>query len=66
MIKATILATTIYLTPTMHSGGDFGIFGFKYTQKITNAIYFKIRTSMQPETNKNLDTQLKVYMDFDF
>ena len=43
MLTATILATTLYITPVYKSGGQFGTFGMKFTQKVSDGIFFKIR-----------------------
>jgi hypothetical protein len=66
MIKATILATTIWLTPTAKTGGDLGTFGFKYTQKLSDNIYFKVRVEEKSNIKEDPQAKAKVYFDFNF
>lgn len=66
MIKIALLSTTLYLTPTMQNGGDFGVFGIKYTQKITEFIYLKFRCQETNRLNKDPIITARLYADFDF
>lgn len=66
MINALLLASGIYLTPTIQKGGEFGVFGLKYTQKITDRIYFKVRVQAKPLENKDPTVNLRVFGEFDF
>lgn len=63
MIKIAILATTLYLTPIIK---DKGYFGLKYTQRITNSIYFKIRYQDINIATEERDPKVKAYLEFDF
>ena len=66
MLTATILATTLYITPVYKSGGQFGTFGMKFTQKVSDGIFFKIRVFNKPIQNKDDVYTIKTYMEFDF
>lgn len=66
MLTATLLATTLYIKPVINKGGDYGIFGLKFTQKISDGIYFKVRTSVKPKDNEQPEYKIKAYFDFDF
>jgi hypothetical protein len=61
-----LLSTTLYLTPIAKSGGEFGTFGLKYTQKLSENVYFKIRYSDYGLLEEKRDPKIKVYFDFDF
>ena len=66
MIKATILASTLYLTPTITQNGSGEIFGIKFTQKITSSLYLKVRTYMTNKQNSDPIYSIKAYLEKDF
>jgi len=66
VLSSLLLASGIYLAPTIQKGGDFGVFGVKYTQKITDQIYFKVRVQTKPIENKDPIVKLRAFCEFDF
>lgn len=66
MLKIAILSTTLYLTPVAKKGGELGTFGIKYTQKITESIYFKIRYEDTNVMDKERNPKIRSYLEFDF
>lgn len=66
MIKIALLSTTLYLTPVSKAGGEYGVFGFKYTQKLNECLYFKVRYEDRSFLDQDRNPKLKVYLDVDF
>jgi len=66
MLKIALLSTTLYLTPVVKKGGELGTFGFKYTQKITEGIYFKVRYEDSNLMDKERNPKIRSYLEFDF
>ena len=66
MIATLLLGTTLYLTPVATNGGDFGNYGMKFTDKINDGIYLKIRVFDKPCLNEQPQPTIKAYIDFDF
>lgn len=66
MLKIALLSTTLYLTPVVKKGGEFGTFGMKYTQKITESVYFKVRYEDYSALDRKSNPKVRAYFDFDF
>lgn len=63
MFKIALLSTTLYLTPTVN---ESGLFGLKYTQKVSDAFYFKVRILNQDFSSDESNVKLRVYFDYNF
>lgn len=66
MFTSTLLATTLYLTPIMNNKGPYGVFGIKYTHKISDQIFFKVRTYIKPQEENDPNYYIKAYVDINF
>lgn len=66
MLKIALLSTTLYLTPVAKKGGEFGTFGVKYTQKLTESVYFKVRYEDYSALDHKSNPKVRAYFDFDF
>lgn len=66
MLKIALLSTTLYLAPISKSGGDFGVFGIKYTQKVTESVYFKVRYYDNSILDDVRNPTIKAYFDYNF
>lgn len=66
MIKVLLLSSSIYLTPTINNSGSNTLLGLKFTQKITNSIWFKVRITETISKNEVPTQNVKAYLDFDF
>jgi hypothetical protein len=63
MLKIAFLSTSLYFAPMLKDNGNFG---FKYTQRITDAIYFKVRYEDVNIATQKVEPKIKAYFDFDF
>jgi len=66
MITTTLLTMKIFLTPVVTQSGPLGNFGLKFTEKVSENVYFKIRIYEEPLKDQLPQPKLKVYFDYDF